>query len=167
MVDPLPANAVRFVTQVVSAKTLDTGGMDISLIPQLFRFKSATTGEERTIDAAELWIGFDTKIRKDRFYFNPFVSIVYFCEDVQEDLAHYILLDSYQHGMLFQARFTQKILYGRHLLELTDEKELKRLGRMLAHFRARDRAQSPVPQIGRNDPCPCSSGLKYKKCHGK
>lgn len=23
------------------------------------------------------------------------------------------------------------------------------------------------PQPGRNDPCPCGSGLKYKKCHGK
>jgi hypothetical protein len=24
----------------------------------------------------------------------------------------------------------------------------------------------PVPKIGRNDPCPCDSGKKYKKCHG-
>jgi len=24
-----------------------------------------------------------------------------------------------------------------------------------------------VPKIGRNDPCPCGSGLKYKKCHGR
>ena len=23
------------------------------------------------------------------------------------------------------------------------------------------------PQVGRNDPCPCGSGLKYKNCHGK
>ncbi|HBQ38568.1 MAG TPA: hypothetical protein DD714_06250 [Candidatus Omnitrophica bacterium] len=23
------------------------------------------------------------------------------------------------------------------------------------------------PKVGRNDPCPCRSGLKYKKCHGK
>jgi SEC-C motif-containing protein len=23
------------------------------------------------------------------------------------------------------------------------------------------------PKIGRNDPCPCGSGKKYKKCHGK
>ncbi len=22
-------------------------------------------------------------------------------------------------------------------------------------------------KLGRNDPCPCNSGLKYKKCHGK
>ncbi len=24
-----------------------------------------------------------------------------------------------------------------------------------------------LPKVGRNDPCPCGSGLKYKKCHGK
>jgi preprotein translocase subunit SecA len=30
--------------------------------------------------------------------------------------------------------------------------------------------QTPVvadPKIGRNDPCPCGSGKKYKQCHGK
>lgn len=24
-----------------------------------------------------------------------------------------------------------------------------------------------APKVGRNDPCPCGSGLKYKKCCGK
>jgi preprotein translocase subunit SecA len=31
-------------------------------------------------------------------------------------------------------------------------------------------AQQPVradPKIGRNAPCPCGSGKKYKQCHGK
>jgi preprotein translocase subunit SecA len=28
------------------------------------------------------------------------------------------------------------------------------------------RATAAVPQVGRNDPCPCGSGRKYKKCHG-
>jgi preprotein translocase subunit SecA len=30
--------------------------------------------------------------------------------------------------------------------------------------------QAPIkvgPKIGRNDPCPCGSGKKYKHCHGK
>ncbi len=27
-------------------------------------------------------------------------------------------------------------------------------------------SSSSVPQVGRNDPCPCGSGKKYKKCHG-
>ncbi len=25
---------------------------------------------------------------------------------------------------------------------------------------------SGTPKVGRNDPCPCGSGQKYKKCHG-
>jgi hypothetical protein len=31
------------------------------------------------------------------------------------------------------------------------------------------KAQTPIrvsPKVGRNDPCPCGSGKKYKKCHG-
>ncbi|MCB1101131.1 MAG: SEC-C domain-containing protein [Kiritimatiellae bacterium] len=24
-----------------------------------------------------------------------------------------------------------------------------------------------MPKVGRNDPCPCGSGKKYKKCHGR
>ena len=28
------------------------------------------------------------------------------------------------------------------------------------------RATAEVPEVGRNDPCPCGSGKKYKKCHG-
>jgi preprotein translocase subunit SecA len=27
-------------------------------------------------------------------------------------------------------------------------------------------AAGPVPRVGRNEPCPCGSGKKYKKCHG-
>jgi preprotein translocase subunit SecA len=24
-----------------------------------------------------------------------------------------------------------------------------------------------VAKVGRNDPCPCGSGKKYKRCHGE
>jgi preprotein translocase subunit SecA len=27
--------------------------------------------------------------------------------------------------------------------------------------------EAPVPKVGRNDPCPCGSGKKYKACHGR
>ena len=36
-----------------------------------------------------------------------------------------------------------------------------------------NRSETPVqpakaePKIGRNDPCPCGSGKKYKNCHGR
>jgi preprotein translocase subunit SecA len=27
-------------------------------------------------------------------------------------------------------------------------------------------ASNPYAGVGRNDPCPCGSGKKFKKCHG-
>jgi tetratricopeptide (TPR) repeat protein len=29
-----------------------------------------------------------------------------------------------------------------------------------------ERAAPPLPTVGRNEPCPCGSGKKFKKCHG-
>lgn len=26
--------------------------------------------------------------------------------------------------------------------------------------------RNPMREVGRNDPCPCGSGSKFKKCHG-
>lgn len=26
--------------------------------------------------------------------------------------------------------------------------------------------RNPLRDVGRNDPCPCGSGKKFKKCHG-
>jgi preprotein translocase subunit SecA len=28
-------------------------------------------------------------------------------------------------------------------------------------------AQGGMPRVGRNDPCPCGSGKKFKHCHGQ
>ena len=29
-----------------------------------------------------------------------------------------------------------------------------------------DTVRRDAPKVGRNDPCPCGSGRKYKQCHG-
>jgi preprotein translocase subunit SecA len=34
-------------------------------------------------------------------------------------------------------------------------------------FEPRMASASDVPRVGRNEPCPCGSGKKYKHCHGK
>src|SRR6202034_835428 len=57
----------------------------------------------------------------------------------------------------------------------TPRHELARCGKRLAPGRARPAfcfahlsmpAKPPMAKIGRNEPCHCGSGLKYKKCHG-
>ena len=34
------------------------------------------------------------------------------------------------------------------------------------NFPAFEQRRNLWAKVGRNDPCPCGSGLKYKKCHG-
>ena len=41
------------------------------------------------------------------------------------------------------------------------------LGRVLDADRGRCSSTAPRRRSGRNDPCPCGSGHKYKRCHGK
>jgi len=36
-----------------------------------------------------------------------------------------------------------------------------------SHAIGSDVSVDNVPKVGRNDPCPCGSGKKYKQCHGK
>jgi uncharacterized protein YecA (UPF0149 family) len=31
---------------------------------------------------------------------------------------------------------------------------------------SQQRVLPSTPKVGRNDPCPCGSGKKYKRCHG-
>ncbi len=38
--------------------------------------------------------------------------------------------------------------------------------RVAQRISANSPQQSNVPKVGRNEPCPCGSGKKYKKCHG-
>ena len=47
------------------------------------------------------------------------------------------------------------------------EEKIAAAGAMMSQMQRRLQEASAFPKVGRNDPCPCGSGLKYKKCHGK
>jgi preprotein translocase subunit SecA len=79
-----------------------------------------------------------------------------------------------------QARAPQRMQMGRGPLRSTDAsfgsgEEMDLLsagpggGSMGGGMRSQSHASAAAPQVpkaGRNDPCPCGSGKKYKKCHG-
>jgi Predicted metal-binding protein related to the C-terminal domain of SecA len=60
--------------------------------------------------------------------------------------------------------------YERENAELRETVELLELAESIAPKRPTDSFPQPYvapPKIGRNDPCPCGSGKKYKKCCGR
>jgi len=70
------------------------------------------------------------------------------------------------HGMVeFSATYTEngktQVLHERSIFERI-EGAWRYMGRAKGKTVARE-----APKVGRNDPCPCGSGNKYKKCCGK
>jgi hypothetical protein len=87
-----------------------------------------------SVASTEISLGFDTKLQAGKFYFNPRIHNYYYCEKIENNLAHFILIESYQFGMLIQARMIQKTKYSGYYVEVMDKKRLLRLGKMLNRF---------------------------------
>ena len=52
--------------------------------------------------------------------------------------------------------------------EMTEtQKEAKRAGEAVSQAAAKPKPIMSEKLVGRNDPCPCGSGKKFKQCHGK
>lgn len=66
----------------------------------------------------------------------------------------------------FRARFRTD---GQDREHLENARFIREEGRWVYAGQVEEKAE-PVrraePKVGRNDPCPCGSGKKYKKCHG-
>jgi SEC-C motif-containing protein len=74
------------------------------------------------------------------------------------------VMDSTGH-VTFTARFRQ----GGRLHALSERSEFRRVGGAWRYCSGAvdiEPSRAPAAAIGRNDPCPCGSGRKYKKCCG-
>jgi preprotein translocase subunit SecA len=83
-------------------------------------------------------------------------------------------------GML--ERFEADVVEKMYSVRIADDRDVERMEQqrrrnqqqmMEAHARAAAEQEKPqqvrrnVAKVGRNDPCPCGSGKKHKKCHGR
>jgi uncharacterized protein YecA (UPF0149 family) len=67
------------------------------------------------------------------------------------------------HPENFRRRTLEQVLVGRALLD--DDSDLAELERLYEPPPVPETYQRLTPKVGRNDPCWCGSGKKYKKCH--
>ena len=69
------------------------------------------------------------------------------------------------HEYEFMNRGARINQHGEIILEGPDAREWSAIQQRKSDAQARIIARQPKP--GRNDPCPCGSGKKFKKCHGR
>ena len=75
------------------------------------------------------------------------------------------------HGAVFAAELTRQLVARSEALDVRERRLDEREQSLRAteqRLRARTRPLEVPgrPSVGRNDPCPCGSGFKYKRCHG-
>jgi preprotein translocase subunit SecA len=69
--------------------------------------------------------------------------------------------------------FLFKVQINREAVESLESQQEKEERKVTEHRGegAEEQKTAPVKRdenkVGRNDPCPCGSGKKYKKCHGQ
>lgn len=105
------------------------------LVPDV-KVRNIATGEENTFSQHHLALGVNNTLEGGRFYEQPQLAMYYFCEDVEADLAHLYLVESFQHGQLIQAEFTVKTEYANRYVPISDKAVIQRLQRRLDRLKA-------------------------------
>lgn len=115
-----------FVTNkpIVDMTTLENLGTKYELIDEAGNVVNSTS-------MSDLSMGFDTVLKPGNFYFSPGIGYYYYCDKIIGDLVHFVLVESYQHGRLIQAEYTQKKEWSKKYVEVTDKKKLAFLRKLL------------------------------------
>ncbi len=101
--------------------------------------KNEVTGEESTIMALSVHLGFDTKIQKGKFYSNPNLGNSYYIESIKDGIAKIYLLESYSMGNLVQAVYMQSIKYQYQFVLISDLREVSRLSKLYSKMKEKER----------------------------
>jgi len=76
--------------------------------------------------------------------------------EMYEEMVHSITEETVKY--MFNARIKKEPIKRTAVAEITDE---------VGPGEPQRQSVRTQPKVGRNDPCPCGSGKKYKHCHGK
>jgi Restriction endonuclease len=138
---PVSVSAMRFCCALIEVAIPKTPIFDNHILAGLstkIELRDAKGNLQHSSRLRDLELGYDTPVEVGKFYLLPTMFNHYYCEKIENGLITWILVESYQHGHLFQAELTQKMEYSRHYVEVTDERTLQRLRAMLTQLKAHD-----------------------------
>ena len=73
-------------------------------------------------------------INEGNFYFVTSLNFFYYCDKIEADTVHWILIESYQHGNLLQVEFTQLPKDANNYILVVDQDDLIRLMMLLYEY---------------------------------
>lgn len=136
----VPVAAMLFTCSLVELAVAKQPMLDNHVIQGIrarVELRDASGKVHHSARLGDLPLGYDSPVQPGQFYEQPSMSNRFYCEKVEGDLVTWTLVESYQHGHLFQATFTQTIKYSSRYDQVTDRKIIERLNEMLARLKAK------------------------------
>ncbi|MBL7177694.1 MAG: restriction endonuclease [Desulfobacteraceae bacterium] len=126
--------SLRFMCKLMKAKESKEGTLDIYIQKQMagiYNLLVADGSVKRKVPFQKVKWGFDTILKERTFYEDPRYGFYYYCERIKGNKVYMVLVESYQHGKLFLAKFTFDKKHSDNYLEVKDKKTIKRLEAIL------------------------------------
>jgi hypothetical protein len=98
-----------------------------------FHLKDSNGSVLSSTSLTALRLGNDSPV-KGRFYVLPALNNFYYCKEVEQNLITWVVVESYQHGVLCQVTITQKLEYASNYVEVTDNQKINKLKKMLRAY---------------------------------
>ena len=103
-----------------------------------FELADAEGNVLQTAKLRDLELGDDVPVCAGKFYSQSDLGIHYYCSRIVDQMITWIVVENYQHGILFQATLQQKIEHSKQYSEVTNLRILNRLKSMLKDYEARN-----------------------------
>ncbi|MDO8437559.1 MAG: restriction endonuclease [Nitrosomonadaceae bacterium] len=130
----MPVAEMRFTYKIDSLRALKQPGIDPALVSGSYEYRDLRTGQVKCFPRYALIVKHDTVLREGRFYYSPSLEYSYFCHRMVGNTASIFLVESYQHGELFQSVFRMLRENQKYYVEITDSIEIERLRRIGANL---------------------------------
>mgnify|MGYP001024990813 CR=1 FL=1 len=138
----MPISSICLKVKIIDALVSDMPVVDHYVSEKMSKKIVLTNTLSKTITEipfSDIDHGFDTILKAKTFYHALNLGFDYYCEKIVGDIAHFILLGSYQHGRKIDAKFTAKVQNSRGYTEITDKLKLEKLRKYLKKFQYKNR----------------------------
>lgn len=131
-------SSLCFECKLILAKELQEGSLDIYVqwrMAEVYSLLDPKGNIMQRVPARDVQVGFDTVFKNGHFYEAPQTGFYYYCEEILGNEVSMIMVESYQHGQLFAAKFTMDKQYSSKYIEVDDQKTISRLMKLLKKIR--------------------------------
>lgn len=122
---------------IVDAKVMKEPSLDRYLLAKQNKkiiLSEFVSGEKSEIKFVDINHGFDTVFKEGKFYHSVNLDFNYYCEKIDGNLVHWILLESYQHGRKLDVRFSATKENSIGYVEVVSNLKLGKLKKYLKKF---------------------------------